>query len=794
MKTTDLTIPRHTVVVMCGPTFCGKTSFVEKVFGTDAFKDLNVAVISSDSIRHNLLGNTTPHRHSPQMHAVSKQAFELLFTQLKASVSYPVNADYVVVDTRGAQEEFRKQVLDIAKANGYNTAIVTFEYKNREEYLQYCQTHEERTVVAADLTRYLRKVLPTVRARDWGMRLRITRRDHEVTLVPQALPSCLETYPTGQAIAIIGDSHECVDELKALIAMVEERHGKDVLFVHIGDYLDKGGATIEMMKCMLELGRTGRHVMVRGNHEQYVYRRLKGELEPNPELEATYFTSIAALQADEFSEGLFLSIFEQSLPFAKLSSPGARDIIVTHAPCENKYLGKFSDAAQRAQRNFFFKDREAPVRDALGFIYKEADNNHPLHVFGHVAHRSDNLVYKNKVFLDTGAVHGGSLTAMVMKNNRYEFMQVQCAQRVEKGVDALPDDLTTPPVSERKFNIFDYDLSPQDMRLVRSVMKNGTRYISGTMPPAPSTEESLETLDAALEYFRRKGVQQVVLQPKYMGSRCQMYLFRDKETPSFCVSRNGWVIRNVDGLDELIAKEHEKVFSKVDLQSIVRDGELLPWKALGAGLINGHFVPYGALVGDELTTLFDDFSFRSMKIGENYNPGARLLDLSLYDEALALYAGDAPLEFKPFDILSVDGQAYLGNPWAAFATFNDDDQMTVDLSNQVQIENARQFYSHLTVEKGMEGVVVKPLNRPEGVVPYMKVRNPEYLRLIYGYDYEDREEQLIRQKNISGKAAIAVREHKLAMEMLTANDDRRQELVVKMIAELKKEADIDPRL
>ena len=98
------------------------------------------------------------------------------------------------------------------------------------------------------------------------------------------------------------------------------------------------------------------------------------------------------------------------------------------------------------------------------------------------------------------------------------------------------------------------------------------------------------------------------------------------------------------------------------------------------------------------------------------------------------------------------------------------------------------------VDKGMEGVVLKPLTPAEGVTPYMKVRNPQYLRLIYGYDYSLREEQLIRQKNISGKAAVAVREHAMASRMLTAEDDARRELVVKLIGELKKEAEIDPRL
>lgn len=796
MKDIHVEIPRHTVVVMCGPTMCGKSTLLASAFDADDFVGHNAQFIGSDTIRHGILDNYELHRHSPQMLAVSRQAFDLLFARLKALASYPVNADYIVVDTRGAQEEFRQQVIDIAKANGYTTMVVTFDYKNRADYTRYCETDDERAVVNMDVQRYLRKVLPTVTAKQWDKRVRIQHRDQVVKFTP-AKDSCDRTvleYKEGQAVAVIGDAHECTKELVDLVNKVEAKYGNDCLFVQVGDYLDKGGDTKQMLLTMSLMLTSGRLTILSGNHEHYLYRRLKGELQPNPEVEAQYFTALAELQSDEALAKLFFTIYEQSVPFLKIVSKGARDIIVTHSPCENKYLGKFSFEALRAQRNFFFKDREAPVKQTLGFLYKEMDYSHPIHIFGHVAHGSSNLMLKNKVFLDTGAVHGGKLTAFVMKDNRYDFVQVDSEKRDSKGVDALPADLTVVEQAPRKFNIYDYDLSKEDLRLVRSVMANGTRYISGTMPPAPSSEKGLETLEAAFTYFRNKGVSKLVLQPKYMGSRCQMYLFRDPEKADFCVSRKGWVIRKLEGLEDLLAEWSTKVFSDSDLDSIILDGELLPWKALGAGLIDNHFTPYGELVFDELATLADDYTFRNMKIGEEFGPAQRLLQLSFYEEALALYTKDTPLEFKPFNILLVDGKPYQGSAHTAFATFNEDEQIIVDLSNDDSMTHALAFYLNLTVDKGMEGVVAKPMDNQENVIPYMKVRNPEYLRLVYGYDYMDRASKLILQKNISGKAAVALKEHKLAQEMLTADDERRKELTVKLIAELKKEAAFDPRL
>lgn len=797
MKSIDMTIPRHTVIVLCGPTMCGKSEFVKNHFGQALFIRQKLTVLCSDDFRYGLLGSQ-PHRHSPEMLSVSKQAFELLMTQLRARTSYPVNHDYVVVDTRGFDENFRKQVRDVAVENGYNTMLVTFEYKDRSEYIPTDCTSAERVVVEGDVRRYLRKVLPTVRGRDWDLTLRIGSRSQEVMLRPDGATNTL-SYERGQAVAIIGDSHECVEELEALVKKVESRYGDKTVFVHVGDYLDKGGNTAEMVKTVSDFLDTGRHHIVTGNHENYVYKRLIGEIDANPELEAEHMTSLATLLEDKDLSELVVRNYAGSLPYLRLTSPDSREVIVTHAPCKTKYLGKHTSEAMREQRNFRFKDREGDMREELGFLYEEAETIHPIHVFGHVAHACKNLVYKNKVFLDTGAVHGGNLTAMVMCNGSYEFMSVPCVQKHKNGAEALPNHLTASEASLRGFSIDDYDLSPHDQRLLKNVMERGVRYISGTMPPAPSSDLGLETLDAAFDYFSKRGVTEVVLQPKYMGSRCQMYLFRDSPESGFCVSRSGWVMKNVDGLEELLGAWHEEVFLNHGLykfaESVILDGELLPWSALGRGLIEKSFVPYGGLVDDELYTLATDDAFLSMRIGRDHEPKARSLQLKAYQEALGLYAKDAPLEFKPFDILEIKGgeTAHL-NAAQRFCQFNEDVQLVVNTESDTDRLLAKDFYQSLTVTEGMEGVVAKPLVHVDGVVPYMKVRSPEYLHLVYGYDYKSREEQLIRQKNISGKASTAVREHRMAMQMLTADDNLRQELTVKLIAELQKEAAFDPRL
>ncbi|HET8686509.1 MAG TPA: hypothetical protein VFM18_07570 [Methanosarcina sp.] len=412
-----------------------------------------------------------------------------------------------------------------------------------------------------------------------------------------------------------------------------------------------------------------------------------------------------------------------------------------------------------------------------------------------MSHNSATLLHKNKVFLDTGAAHGGKLSAFVLRGNRFDIVQVDCKQRMADGVDKLPTDLVSGPKVEKQFRLSDYDLDDKDLRLLRQVKANDIQYISGTMPPAPSCEDGLETLKAGLDYFKSKGVDKVVVEPKYMGNRGQLYLHRSAEIEDFAVSRSGWRIRHVDGMDKLLEHWHKTVFQpNPGINSIILDGEILPWTSMGASLIDHTFIPYGDAVRHELSTLAEDKEFASFDLFKDFDAKGRLGDLEKYERTLSIFTQNTPLEFKPFSVLAINGKKYEGDEFDSFTKYNKDTCIDVDLSKEEDYQTARMFYSYLTTEVGMEGVVIKPLVKKPGVVPYMKVRNQEYLRLIYGYDYTRKLDKFIQTKNISGKVSTAIREHDIAEKMIGSDWDTRQELVVKMIGELKKEAALDPRL
>lgn len=134
---------------------------------------------------------------------------------------------------------------------------------------------------------------------------------------------------------------------------------------------------------------------------------------------------------------------------------------------------------------------------------------------------------------------------------------------------------------------------------------------------------------------------------------------------------------------------------------------------------------------------------------------------------------------------------------------NDDHFLTIDLSEPNAYEEAFRYFSTITLENKMEGIVIKPELINQKVVPAMKVRNLEYLSIIYGYDYRfpHKYRKLFNQKNITQKLKTSMQEHRLGERMLgfkfediSPENTEYQQVVATMLFEVAKEKEIDPRL
>ncbi|MFB9274181.1 metallophosphoesterase [Cohnella cellulosilytica] len=854
----------HTVFMLVGATECGKSTFAKEVLIpqlrlADSSRGLrtNVQYLSSDGIRQELLGYDYD-KYDQVMLEASSHTFQLLFERLKLVTSFPLNAEFVVVDTIGLAEDFRSKVREIAQENNYNVEVILFDYRQRDDYYA---SERSKKLISGHLNRLRKDVLPVLSREGYGKIHKVRAKNFYSPADRTANPDYRVTVenwgdylaavlPQGQDYIVVGDVHECVRELQGLLRDYGYRmnEGKlyatdrvrDTKIVLVGDWIDKGKQTREIVEFLYE--HREHFLFVLGNHENFVYKYVKGEIAgADPELLRTYFDSTQVLESDPALFEKFAQLVEQSKPFYRLIGINGPSFYVTHAPCRNKYIGKLDVNSARHQRNFRL-DREASFEEQLGFLRQEAVGNHPYHLFGHVAAKQAFRI-KNKIHLDTGSAHGNVLTSVRISSR--PFFKSHKSQTL-----AVQEELPILFREEKKVSL--QELDDEAVRRLHYCSRNRINFISGTMSPADkdTVAGELESLRMGLDYFADRGVTEVVLQPKYMGSRCNVYLHREI-AQCYAVSRNGYKVQAVD-MTPVYEQLHQRFgtyMAEREIELLLLDGELLPWKALGDGLIERQFRPIGKALETELHFLRqhgfeeafgklaqdveasgfekDQHHLSKAALGDKY--GAHLyqnykyvreireasVSLDQHDEAyrvykrqLELYAGEAELAYKPFAILKevlADGEERMpeGRTSDMYRFLTDDEYLALDLQESDAYERAERFFSRLTVENGMEGIVIKPEQEKRGVAPYLKVRNPGYLSIIYGYDYKfpHKYGKLMKQKNTASKLRTSLNEHRLGGQMLavklndiTPDNEPYKQIAANLLFEVAKEKEIDPRL
>ncbi|WP_339207133.1 metallophosphoesterase [Paenibacillus sp. FSL K6-3182] len=854
----------HTIFMLIGTTECGKTTFANEVLMPQLrFRDdskgmnANVQYISSDSIRQELLGSDYD-KYDQIMLEASDQAFRLLFEKLRLVTTFPINAEFVVVDTTGLSEDFRARVREVAKENNYNLEVVLFDYKKRDDYYS---SERSKKLITSHINRLRKDVLGSlsrekyskvhkVRAKDFYSPMdKVANPDYKIIIEDAA--EYLDVFlPLDQKTIIVGDVHECVDELKALLVshgfqlegnvLVETGKVSGTKVLLVGDWIDKGSRTKEIIDFLYT--NQDKFLFVLGNHENFVHKFMRGEIKGvEEELLHAYFDSTEVLRGDAELLQKFNHLVSLSKPLYRIVGKAGPSYYVTHAPCENKYIGKLDVNSIRHQRNFRL-DRSAPIEAQLAFLKRDAAGNQPYHVFGHVSAKQAFRI-RNKIHLDSGAVHGNLLTSVSLSMKPTFKSQKSSIASMEGELPALFKE-------ERKVSL--QELDDDEARRLQYCSRNKINFISGTMSPADKDEAAgeLESLRKGLNYFVERGVKEVVLQPKYMGSRCNVYLHADIEQ-CFAVSRNGYKINKVDltAVYERLLQRFGSYMKENDISMLLLDGELLPWEALGEGLIEKQFKPiekgletelaflkangfeeaFGKLAHDFKESGFEKDQFHLSKgaINEKYGLAVyqnfkhvhsileknRPIDEHIkayetYKRQLELYAEAGELEYKPFSLLKivyVDGSEQLP-AWKTsemYQFLTDDTFITLVLSDAESYELAEKYFYTLTVDNHMEGVVIKPEMSQPYTVPYMKVRNKEYMSIIYGYDYRfpHKYNKLIKQKNITQKLRTSFNEYRLGQHMLAIpfaeiapENNGYQAAVANLLFEVAKEKEIDPRL
>ena len=811
----------HTIFSMVGVSGCGKTLLAEQIRQHAIARGLTAVTISSDAIRRQLLDSVpshsnADHRRSERGMETSALAFDLLWQLIEAHTTFPVSTNVIIIDTTGLDLEFQKRVTALARERHYISTAVVFDYGSEKSYLH---EHSNKRVVERQVKRFKTQILPGLAGCMFKDRYDVRKQTQEHVFADlRDITSLKRTVlsPTGNTL-VIGDIHEDVDQLKQLLEKAESEHQIDHI-VFVGDLIDKGTGPTPIVRFVKDLAQRRDVRVVWGNHESYVFRRLTldpDKFHPAPaDVETTYFTSTAYYRdhPDEFEE--FKELIDLCyVPYVEINRGFTeRRAFVTHAPCKIVDIAKMSTAGQRNMRQFRCGDTNDEIRAALVDVFKEHQNCHPMHIVGHVRVGSPQW-YKNAVMLDTGCgePNGGFLSALYIP------------------IKGKPTFISNGESYEAGFTFGDMRVltfAPHQERHIQKHMKTNMSFIANTIPPAPAdyTINDIESLRRGVQYFIDRGINLVHVEPKHMGSRAQIYLTKDINTCQV-FSRGGHKIPllhdlrkqpTTDVLDDLSDLQRRAVvltplveqmmvkYADQYEQLMIVDAELLPWTLFGQKWIDSAFNTYHHTLNVLATEFLDDPALKSLDIKQHLDVDIVLTGADIMNHQIQLYTNpNIQPHFQPFSVLYRDGVVLMKEPQSVrYNSVNTDmPGLLVDLTDASAFDQIFEFYQQ-HVDADFEGIVIKPEVWNDGVLPAMKVRNPNYLTIVYGADYECRLQSLIKNKWIDPKARISMKEAGINFQLLSllqpdgsiSDSGKRENLIRAMVGELEREQTLDPRL
>ena len=224
----------------------------------------------------------------------------------------------------------------------------------------------------------------------------------------------------------IGDVHGMLDELVALVELIKPTPDDTLVFV--GDLVDKGPNSAEVVKWVRNLKSFTNVILVKGNHEWKHERfrkkvlagdlsgamALKGAEELREITEALDGGDIAFLESSPgyFRIGKYL-VVHGGIPGTMTTLPASPNMgglsSKGRAPFEIMMMTRFLDQSTGEMLVLGYQKVGDPY---WAEVY---DGRFGRVVFGHEPFMKGPQVFPHAVGLDTGAVYGGGLTAMVVE-------------------------------------------------------------------------------------------------------------------------------------------------------------------------------------------------------------------------------------------------------------------------------------------------------------------------------------------------------------------------------------------
>ncbi|MGD9645161.1 MAG: polynucleotide kinase-phosphatase [Pirellulales bacterium] len=340
-------------------------------------------------------------------------------------------------------------------------------------------------------------------------------------------------------------------------------------------------------------------------------------------------------------------------------------------------------------------------------------------------------------------------------------------------------------------------------------------YLPPTMSPSETTtvEGLLEHPAEAFAYFRGQGCPQVVCEAKHMGSRAVVVVCQDEAAArarfgidegelGIVYTRTG---RRFFGdrqqerrvLDRVrAAMTAAGVWEEFQTSWVCLDCELMPWSAKAQELLRSQYAATGAAGRASLPRAASMLEMAAVRLAGDERDRASVASaafaargeniqkfVAAYRQYCWTVDSDDDLKLAPFHLLATEGRVHAdkNHVWhmdTLARVCQADTRMmlatpyqVIDVTDAESQARGIEWWSELTA-RGGEGMVVKPHDfvfkgRKGLSQPALKCRGREYLRIIYGADYDQAPHlDRLRNRGLGAKRSLALREFALGIEGL----------------------------
>lgn len=634
----------------------------------------------------------------------------------------------------------------------------------------------------------------------------------------------------GDVHGCTGELRKLLDQLGYHVAgegdelSVVAPHNRKLVFV--GDLVDRGPNTPDALRLAMAAASAGIAYVIQGNHEKKLHRWLEGRkvtishglqdsIDQLASETPTFVAKVKAFLADLRSH--------YWLDGGKLA--------VAHAGLKEEMIGRGSpavrDFALYGETTGETDEFGLPVRLNWAANYRGQTSV----VYGHTPTPKAEWI-NNTLCIDTGCVFGGKLTALrwperelvgVPAGSVYsEPVRPLAPVALDRAAQTEADNLLDyADVSGRRWidtSLFRrIPIAEENAAAALEVMSRFAIapqwlvYLPPTMSPveASAREGFLERPEEAFTFYRSRQQTSVVLQEKHMGSRAVIALCRDDTVARKrfgIVSGEAGAIWTRTGraffsssdegaalLERLrLACGKAGLWEELATDWLLFDAEIMPWSAKASALIEQQYAPVAAASQAGLARAHKAAMRASQRgidvVALRDRLAARSEKALRYSTAWAPYVWPVrsldDLKIAPFHLLASERAVHFDRDHLWHMALAERLSKTetpnivatrwrhVDLTDQAACVAAARWWEELTAT-GSEGLVIKPVDfiarGEKGLIqPALKVRGPEYLRIIYGpeYDLPGNLERL-RSRGLGAKRANALREFALGHEALS---------------------------